>query len=319
MAAPLRPNPPQPPPEHPEMQVPEGLSLHGFPAMGTTITVLLPIAEARIATSVADLFARWEQALTRFVPTSELMELNQRGGSVVIVSPLLFAVLSTAIMAAQATDGIYDPTLLNQLRQAGYDRTFEQVPAQQPAAPTTGSPGGAWHAIRLDAATSSVYLPAGAQIDLGGIAKGMAVDAALDLLRQQGITCALVNAGGDLGVIGLPPCLDHWPVAAPDGTVLRLNRGALATSGIARRHWQQGHAMRHHLIDPRTGTSAQSGLHTVTVVTDRCAQAEIAAKVAFILGPTDGRDFLEQHGLVGALWHTDGSTTLTEGWPKDGG
>ncbi|HKD76601.1 MAG TPA: FAD:protein FMN transferase, partial [Ktedonobacterales bacterium] len=266
-----------------EERVPDGMRSYSFHAMGTTITVMLP--ESRFdeaAPLVEHLFARWEQTLTRFHADSELSHLNQHAGAFTVVSPLLFDVLSTAVAAAAATDGVYDPTLLTQLKQAGYDRSFELLPATQASAPTHAHPGGAWRDITLDAATSCVYLPPEAQIDLGGIAKGMAVDAALEALRERGITSALVNAGGDLVVIGLSPELDHWPVAIPAGATIQLYRGAMATSGQTHRQWRQGKQIRHHLIDPRTGTSALSPIQTATVVADRCVQAEVAAKVTFI-------------------------------------
>ncbi len=123
----------------------------------------------------------------------------------------------------------------------------------------------------------------------------MAVDAALNSLREAGIETALVNAGGDLAVLGFPPETEQWPIAVPgkeQSWNIPLRQGAMATSGIARRHWQQGGQQRHHLVDPRTGTSAQSGLWSVTVVAARCEQAEVAAKVAFILGKKRGADFL---------------------------
>jgi thiamine biosynthesis lipoprotein len=109
----------------------------------------------------------------------------------------------------------------------------------------------------------------------------MAVDAALERLRLNGIGTAMVNAGGDLAVLGLPPDAEQWPVAVPGQHhlwTIPLRRGSIATSGIARRHWWQGQTLRHHLLDPRTGLPAQSDLWSVTVIADRCEQAEVAAK-----------------------------------------
>jgi thiamine biosynthesis lipoprotein len=290
---------------------------HSFHAMGTTITVILPASRfEESAPLIEHLFARWEQTLTRFHADSELSCLNQHAGAFTVVSPLLFAVLSTAVAAAAATDGVYDPTLLKQLKQAGYDRSFELLPIYQPHSPTHATPGGAWRDITLDAATRCVYVPPEAQIDLGGIAKGMAVDAALESLRERGITSALVNAGGDLGAVGLPPDLDHWPVAIPAGVTIELYQGAMATSGQTHRHWHQGEQIRHHLIDPRTGTSAQSSIQTATVVADRCVQAEVAAKVVFILGVADGMSFLKRHRMEGMVMLDNGACEMTGDWPR---
>jgi thiamine biosynthesis lipoprotein len=163
-----------------------------------------------------------------------------------------------------------------------------------------------------------VTLPVSIKLDFGGIAKGMAVDAALEQLQESGISQALVNAGGDLAVLGLPPSMEQWQIAVPGREKfwrIPLQSGAVATSGIARRHWWQGNTLLHHLLDPRTGLSVQSDLWSVTVVTDRCEQAEVAAKVAFILGSQQGADFLRRHHIAGLLVHKDGRWETVEPFP----
>ncbi len=301
----------------PEFTVPAGMTQTTFHAMGTTIALLLPRTMSEQATrGVADLFATWERALSRFQPDSELSRLNAQVGQPVVVSPLLLRVLTAALEAAEATRGIYDPTLLRQLVTLGYDRSFETLPRSLPATSTLVVGGGGWRGIQINRGKRLVTLPEGAQLDFGGIAKGMAVDAALDLLREQGVSAALVNAGGDLGVLGTPPALDHWPVQTPTGEVVALLEGALATSGVGRRQWTQGGQRRHHLIDPRTGASARSGLWSVTVAADRCMQAEVAAKTALILGPEAGATFLQHHRLSGLLIREDGTCSATGAWPQ---
>jgi FAD:protein FMN transferase len=290
-----------------------------FPAMGTTISSLLPAAGAADgAAAVRALFAEWERRLSRFLPDSELSRLNRRSGEPVQVSPLLFAVLTTAVSAARATGGIFDPTLLRQLVRVGYDRSFEEMPPLVPASPAVLHPGGGWQGLRMDATQRRVTLPAGVEVDLGGIAKGMAVDAALARLGELGITSGLVNAGGDLALLGSPPGGEEWPIAVPGrdaGWTVPLRRGAMATSGIAHRRWRQGTRRRHHLLDPRTGAPAESGLWSVTVVAGRCEQAEVAAKVAFILGPESGAEWLRARGLAGLLVCEDGAWQVAGPWP----
>ena len=286
--------------------------------MGTTISLLLPESQAELgAQIVRTLFTEWEQTLSRFLPESELSQLNQRAGTPIAVSDLLYSVLATALTAAQATQGVYDPALLDQLVRVGYDRTFDELPAVgfDPIIP--GEPGGRWRGIKVDTIRRQVTLPAGMKLDFGGIAKGMAVDAALERLQQSGISSALVNGGGDLAVLGLPPAEEQWQIAVPGRGQfwkIPLHHGAVATSGIARRHWMQGQTLRHHLIDPRRGLPAQSDLWSVTVVADRCEQAEVAAKVTFILGSKSGADFLRRHRIAGLLIYEDGTWGTVEPW-----
>lgn len=307
----------------PDFQTPAGLRREQFRAMGTTISLLLPERHAAPgAQAVRDLFAAWEQALSRFLPESELSRLNRRPDERVQVSATLYTVLVSALAAARASNGLYDPTLQRQLSALGYDRTFEAVPdaAREADGPAAALPGGGWRAIRVEPEERRVTLPAGVELDFGGIAKGMAVDAAIERLRQLDVPQAIVNAGGDLAVLGLPPGGEAWPVAVAGRDVswtLPLRRGALATSGIAHRRWRQGDHERHHLLDPRTGLPAASDLWSVSVAADRCEQAEVAAKVAFVLGAEHGAAFLRRHGLAGLLVRARGAWLTVDPWPAD--
>jgi FAD:protein FMN transferase len=313
---------PPPAPVAPEEQTPDGMSRHIFAAMGTTVTVLAPAAHGPQAIEIVrTLFDEWERALSRFLPESELSRLNARAGTAVEVSPLLWDVLTTALEAARATDGRYDPTLLRQMLWIGYDRTFADIDRKgRVAAPTVGQAriGGDWRLIQLDQARR-VTLPEGAGLDFGGIAKGMAVDAALDQLRALGLTPALVNAGGDLAVAGQPPGQCDWPIAVPGRDrhwTIPLRNGAIATSTVTRRNWHQGDEVRHHLIDPATGEPARSDILSVTVVAPYCRQAEVGAKMALLLGAQAGVRFLETRGLAGLLIPTTGDYLAAGSWPR---
>jgi FAD:protein FMN transferase len=300
--------------------VPTGMCRTQFRAMGTTISLLLPVDHSKAGTKIVqNLCAEWEQTLSRFLPESELSRLNQTHDTPIVVSDLLYTVLDTALSAAQETQGVYDPTLQRQMVSIGYDRSFDTLPAVLLATSITPDrPGGGWRRVQLNATERSVTLPQDVGLDFGGIAKGMAVDAALVRLREAGIETALVNAGGDLALLGVPSAAGEWQIAVPGKNrawSIPLHHGAMATSGIARRHWQQGRQQRHHLLDPRTGVSAQSGLWSVTAVAARCEQAEVAAKVAFILGLEQGADFLRAHGFAGLLVCEDGHWETVAPWP----
>ena len=312
---------PAPEPLNAHFVVPTGLSQQQFRAMGTTITVFTPDAQiAKGIDIVKALFDEWEQTLSRFQPESELSRLNQRAGELVVVSDLLLTVLTHALQAAQATQGIYDPTLLNQLLHVGYDRSFDILPSSLPANvnASIGQAGGGWQHIQVNRQKRTVLLPAGIRLDFGGIAKGMAVEAALENLHYNGIDIALVNAGGDLAIRGLPPGVDHWSIAVPGKSsawTIPLQQGAIATSGIARRQWRQGDTMRHHLLDPRTGLPANNELWSTTVIAKSCEQAEVAAKVAFIKGLPQGKTFVEEHKMASLFIKANGDWEKSHDWP----
>lgn len=300
---------------------PPGMSVQAFHAMGTTVSVIASASKSDAATTlVRDLFAEWECVLSRFRPDSELSRCNRASGQPFPMSALLYTVLTTALTAAQDSQGMYDPAMLMQLEQLGYDRTFADVARQQDGHENHPVPGGAWRQIILDRERRRVTLPVTVKLDFGGIAKGMAVDAALSRLRENGIDTALVNAGGDLAVIGTPPTADAWMIAIPGkatGWSIPLQRGALATSSRARRYWQQGNVEYHHILDPRTGVSASTQMWSVTIVAGTCCQAEVAAKCAFILGKEAGKQWIDQRNLAGLLIDENGLMTPTERWPSN--
>ena len=285
-----------------------------FPAMGTSVAVLLPVGSTALAADVQELFATWEASLSRFRPDSELSALNARAGREVRVGPLLFDVVTAALDAARATDGLFDPLLGIRMAELGYDRTFARLPADRPAAPLASWRAGAWRAVSVDASLRTVTLPPGVSIDVGGIAKGMAVDASIRLLAAAGAGAAAVNAGGDLAVLGLPGGLPAWtieiegPGDAP-GPFVAVTSGALATSSLGRRRWLVGGDVRHHLLDPRDGLPARTDAWSVSVLASSCRRAVVAAKVALVLGLESGTAFLRDHGLSAVILAPDGAPT----------
>ena len=250
-----------------------------FHAMGTGVELLLDAPDGERARRAFDRaeaeFERLEQVLSRFRPDSELSLLNRAGRSL-SASPDLVRVVELALAAREATGGRFDPTVHDALVAAGYDRTFEEVPADAPAGADRGNPcGGPVHVNG-----TAIELSPGVRLDLGGVGKGYAVDRVAELLAIAG-PC-LVNAGGDLAVRG-----GSWPVGVTDGLTLELSRGGMATSGRDRRRWVRGGEELHHLIDPSTGRPAESALMRVTVVADSAADAEVLAKAAFLGAEVD--------------------------------
>ncbi len=136
-------------------------------------------------------------------------------------------------------------------------------------------------------------LPAGLRIDLGGIAKGWIAEQAARRLSAWVRACA-VDAGGDAFFCGLPTGETAWRVTLEDPSnatqglaILKIGPGAVATSAITKRRWQQDGKTQHHLIDPRTQRSAETAWLSVTVVAPHTADAEIYAKSLLIGGPEE--------------------------------
>ena len=282
---------------------------HEFRAMGTQIEVLLDIPSGPAAEGafrdVEREFERIEDALSRFRSDSELSALNRRGTAK--AGPDLLATTELALAARERTGGRFDPTVHDALVEAGYDRSFERVPADGPS-----SNGNGTHAcggpVEIDRFTRTIRLAAGVHLDLGGIGKGYAVDRAVDRLSKLG-PC-LVNAGGDVAMRGR-----RWPVGVETANgfvTLELVNGALATSGRDRRRWRRDGEERHHLIDPATSRPSTSDLLRVTVVGTSAAEAEILAKSLFLAGEEQAADEAEREGIAAVLVTADGRTVMTE-------
>ena len=269
-----------------------------------------------------DFFTSVEAELSRFRSTSALSRLNRAAGrGPQVVSPMLWTVLRAALDAARESGGIYDPTVLHSLERAGYDRSFEAVEATGDT--ETDSPPvrifGSWRRIRPDDTAHSVDLPGDLAVDLGGIAKGWTVDHVAFALAPLGPV--LVDAGGDLRVVGTADG-ERWPIGVQDPftperdrAFVRLGRGALATSSIGGRRWQRGDRILHHVIDPRTGTSADGDLYAVAVHAPDAITADVAAKVVLVLGTGGGTAYVLKRDLSALLTATDGREMVVGNFP----
>jgi FAD:protein FMN transferase len=290
-----------------------------FRSMGTDITVLVPTGSADAYELAFETIVAWDERFSRFRQDSELAELNRAAGASFVASEELFDAAQTAIQAARATGGLFDPLLATRMTELGYDRTFDALPAAAARRRLAAWIPGLWREVVLEPKHRTIRLPAGSGMDLGGIAKGMAVDAALARLVAAGLPYAAVNAGGDLAVQGMPPGFAAWPilVEGAGSRVVTLRRGALATSTSLLRRWRVGHEQLHHLIDPRTGFPSTSDVVLAAVAGDKCAQAEVAAKAALLAGRAAGAAFMEQNRLAGLLVAEDGSSWRIGPWSDD--
>ena len=290
-----------------------------FRAMGSAILIALDTDDTRAADALAQTptwFAEWEARLSRFRAESELSALNRASGEPVRVSATLGQAIQTALDAARASDGLITPTLLDALQAAGYDRSFEQI-GGAPVSPTrTPAVVADWRAIEWNAATHTLRVPRGVHLDLGGVAKGWAAEQAAH--RLVAIAPVMVDAGGDLAITGARANGEPWPIAvldplqpANDLALLMIERGGVATSGRDYRRWERNGKAQHHIIDPRTGAPAETDVLSATVIAPTTPQAEVAAKVAFILGSRAGSAWLRARRYAGLLVLENGRTAHT--------
>ena len=272
--------------------------------------------------AVRAFIAASEARFTRFSEDSELSQLNRTAGGWFIASNDLFEVVQLARRLMDQTCGLFDPSIMGALQRAGYDRSIDEIRAA--GARASAAAPESWATERPQAFTGvtfkpewhAIHLPAGTQIDLGGIAKGWIAEQAAIILGRYASACA-VSAGGDLFVYGLPQGDGFWPIALedprdPDKTVavLQVRDGGLATSSITLRRWVQDGRERHHIIDPRTGEPAVTDWLSVTVVAPHTATAEAFAKAILIAGTAQAQALADRVAGIefigikqdGSLW-----------------
>jgi FAD:protein FMN transferase len=278
-----------------------------FCAMSTGVEAVVCVPETRSAeaeqalTRVQNIFVRMEKRFSRFLETSELTQLNQSSGNAFKASADLFNSTAASLKAAQITNGIVDPCILPDLLAAGYDCSYELLGNSRNVSSVDRKVlEHPWKDILLIPGTHSIFLPKGCSLDLGGIAKSWTVDRAarrLNIFQNYAI-----NAGGDMVVQGRQVDGSPWKVGIEDPLkrritlgVLELSGGAVCTSSVMQRRWKVSDIWMHHLIDPRTGLPADSGIIACTVVAGTALLAETLAKAALILGPRDGLQLIEKH------------------------
>ncbi len=264
---------------------------------------LLDRGEARLR----DLEASW----SRFVPNSDITRANASAGTPVSVNADTIAVVQRALDGWRQTHGLFDITVLPALVQIGYTHSALSSVA---APPVPGRVVGLSGMVMVDAARSTITVPATSAVDLGGIGKGFAADLVADELLAAGATGVLVNLGGDLAVRGLPSDDTSWylgiedPSAPPKHVaLLRVASGGIATSGTTVRRWTAPDGqLRHHLIDPTTAQPSATATLTATVLASDCATAEVFATAAMMLDAASAVAMLGQVGLAGLVVGSDG-------------
>jgi thiamine biosynthesis lipoprotein len=247
-----------------------------------------------------------ESRFTRFSEDSELSALNRSSGKRFKASPDLFAVVALARRFFHLTRGLFDPSILPDLKRAGYDRSMDLLREQGPSPlleTLLANERSSFTEMDLDESDNTILLPPGMALDLGGIAKGWIAEQAAQILSGYSRACA-VDAGGDMFLVGLPEGQAQWPVALEDPlqpentlTTLKVAPGAIATSTITKRVWQQAGKNRHHIIDPRTGEPAVSDWISVTVIAPHVYEAEVFAKALLIGGPQEAEEIIRHSGM----------------------
>lgn len=276
----------------------------------------LAAGEAAIDAVFADM-RRIDRLMSTYKPDSEVSRVNDEAARrPVQVTEELFNLLQTAVEYSRISGGAFDITYAS----VGYLYDYRARRRPDEAALSAALPGVDYRRMKLDQQKRTVFFERpGMRIDLGGIAKGHAVDRGIQILRARGITRAMVNAGGDTRVIG-DRFGQPWVIGIrhPDRAgevVLRipLVDAAFSTSGDYERYFDEDGVRYHHILDPKTGRSPHE-VRSVTVIASTATRTDGLTKTVFILGPEEGLAFI--NGLEDAdaiIIAADGKVSYSKG------
>ena len=271
-----------------------------------------------------EILAEIDRTCSRFRPDSDLSQANHHAGSWVEVDPVLVLAVEAAVEAAETTGGLVHPLLGRPLVQLGYDRDLASLVEVEDSMPILAEPVplDAWRSIECDR-DGGLLVPAGMALDLGATAKAWASDVVGAAIVGELQTGVIVSVGGDVA-IGADPREGAlpWPIeitTLPGGPVdarLSIDEGGLATSSTVVRRWRRGGVERHHVLDPRTGLSAQTPWRAVTATGSTCLAANTASTAAVVLG-ADAVDWLIHRAVAARLVDDAGAVVTTPVWTAE--
>ena len=316
-------------------------------AMGTVVSIEIVGDNKRrppAAQSALEWFSKVESVCSRFDKNSEVRAVCRNPGRPVTLSPMLFEVLRFALEVAHQSDGAFDPAIGLEMEKRGFDRHYQTGEQILPESAHTRNQHGSceenlarpsYRDIELDTAGRTLTLHRPMQLDLGAVAKGLAVDlAARELSTFENFA---IDAGGDLYLSGRNRNGKPWSVGIRHprndsdltGTVSVTN-SAVCTSGdyertlgveaddterlrADRKTQSQAPKRQHHILDPHSNTSA-SDVASVTVVADSAMVADALATAAFVLGPEQGLMLLSANDVSGCIMTPTAEMVYTAGW-----
>ena len=281
------------------------------PHMGTLFTIALyatnEISARKGSDAAFSKIAALDRMMTDYDPESELMRLcKEPAGNPVRLSDDLFEILRESLSIAELSRGAFDPTIGPVIRQWRRARRSGVLPTTDQIERAKMSVG--WRKLQLDPITrTATLLASDMQLDLGGIAKGYAADKALEVLRQNGITHALVAASGDIAAGDAPPGQKGWRVfiGTPYSTnfiskKLLVSNAAVSTSGDSEQFVTIGGNRYSHIVDPFTGIGLTNQLQ-VSVIAPRATQTDALATTACVMGAERGIEFIKSFPQATAM------------------
>ncbi len=253
---------------------------------------------------------RLENLLSVNIPSSDISKINEAAGkNAVSINIETGELIKKAVQWAEASDGAFDPTIGTIVKLWGIGTKTEHVPGHKEIINARKGVNYRFVGIKTLNGECLVSVAAGQSIDLGAIAKGWIADKIALILKERGISCALIDLGGNIVVVGKSPKGELWKLGLQDPVkprgeyfaVIDAEDISVVTSGPYERFFIKDGVRYHHIFDPATGSPSQSDLSSVTVVNKNSADADALCTMFFVLGFDKSAAFLRKHKDIQAV------------------
>lgn len=274
---------------------------------------------SQAASEAANAVATLEDQISWRIVESDVAKINEAAGKTwTQVSDTTYGILEKSLLVSEASKGAFDPTIAPLSLLWDFDNSPTEPPSKELVEKVL--PYVDYTKLRMDPAEKSFsFKSAGYAVDLGGVGKGAACDEAVSLYARSSVDCAIIAVGGSVGTYGSKPFGAKWNIAVRDPAggesvgSISIDGGFVSTSGNYEKYFEYQGKRYHHILDPKTGYPAESGLVSVTVVCDSGVVSDALSTACFVLGYEGSLPVLEEFGAQAIFIFEDNSIEVTEG------
>ena len=295
----------------------------GF-GMGTVISQkIYGVNSKKAADEVFENIKYLEGLMTVNASGGDINRLNENAGKANIeLAPETIAVIKSALKISKLSEGAFDITVAPVVKAWGIGTDEERIPSDEELGRLVSLIGYKNIYVEDKIMHRASLKKQGQMIDLGGIAKGYAADKAIKIYKNNGIGSAFINLGGNVFTLGTKPDGTLWSIGiqnprAGNGKIVgfvKVSNKAVVTSGDYQRYFEKNGKKYHHIMDPRTGRPAESGLMSVTIIAASATEADALSTAAFVLGLDKGMSVIKRYGHAEAIFITaDKKIYITQG------
>lgn len=262
--------------------------------------------ESEIMDGVFNLCSNYEQLFSTTISTSDIYRINNSNGQPTKVDPSTSQLISDALEYCRLSNGAFDITILPVKNLWDFSGDTQNIPNENDLHEAVKLVD--YTKVKVDG--DSITIPKGMGIDLGAIAKGFVADEMADYLRDMNVHSAVIDLGGNIYVIGNKTDGSDWrigiqePFNQTQADVVEISNASAVTSGVYQRYFTVDNKIYHHILDAQTGLPCNSGLYSVTVISENSESCDALSTVCMLVGYDKSVEILSQFPDTKAIFIT---------------